>query len=148
MTTEINNLTDNRPFIHSRYPILLFDGVCNFCNDTVNSLIKIDSRGVIRYTPLQSESGQAMLSAFGRDKQELSTVVLIADGSIYTKSDAALQIFKYLGGFWHLLRVFKIVPRGIRNVIYDWVARNRYRWFGKKDSCMIPTPEVRGRFLA
>ena len=134
--------------MHSRFPVLLFDGVCNFCNDTVNILIKLDRRGLIRYSPLQSETGQAMLDSLGYGGQQISTIVVIADGAIYTKSDAAIQVFKYLGGLWHVLRIIKIVPRPLRNSVYDWVARNRYRWFGKKDHCMVPPPEVRGRFLA
>lgn len=147
MKTDKTSSPKRRHLMHSRYPVLLFDGVCNFCNDTVNTLIKIDRRGVIRYAPLQSETGQNMLDAFGYGGEQLSTIVLIVDGSIYTKSDATLQIAKHLGGLWHLFRIFKIVPRPIRNGVYDWIARNRYKWFGKKDACMIPTPDVRSRFL-
>jgi predicted DCC family thiol-disulfide oxidoreductase YuxK len=147
MKTDNTERRKKRPFMHSRYPVLLFDGVCNFCNDTVNTLIKLDRKGVIRYAPLQSETGQNMLDAFGYDGEQLSSLVLIADGNLYTKSDATFQIAKHLGGLWHLFRIFKIVPRPIRNGVYDWIARNRYKSFGKKDSCMIPTPDVRGRFL-
>ncbi len=130
------------------HPVLLFDGVCNFCNGTVNLIIRLDRKGKIRFAPLQSEIGQEVLGTFGYSGKELSTIVLISDGKIHTRSDAALQIFKHLGGGWHLLRAFAVIPRPVRNAVYDWIARNRYRWFGKQDACMVPTPEIRSRFLA
>ena len=136
---------EKRPFMHSHFPVLLFDGVCNFCNDTVNFLIKHDKRSLIRFTPLQSEAGQSLLNSFDYDGEQLSTLVVIADGNLYTRSDAALQLCKYLGGGWHLLRVFRLVPRPLRNAVYDWIARNRYRWFGKKETCRMPTEKERGK---
>ncbi len=141
------SISPDLPIMHSSYPIILFDGVCNFCNDSINTLIKLDKKGVFKFAPLQSEVGQRYLESFDY-QDDLNTVVLICDGRLYTKSDAALQTFKHLGGWWRFLRVFTIVPRPIRNAVYDFIAKNRYRWFGKKESCMIPTPEVRARFLA
>jgi predicted DCC family thiol-disulfide oxidoreductase YuxK len=141
------SISPDLPIMHSSYPIILFDGVCNFCNDSVNTLIKLDKKGVFKFAPIQSEVGQRYLESFDHT-DDLSTVVLICDGRLYTKSDAALQTFKHLGGWWRFLRVFTIVPRPIRNAVYDFIAKNRYKWFGKKESCMIPTPDVRARFLA
>ncbi|MEZ4933573.1 MAG: thiol-disulfide oxidoreductase DCC family protein [Saprospiraceae bacterium] len=141
------SISPDLPIMHSSYPIILFDGVCNFCNDSVNTLIKLDKKGVFKFAPIQSEVGQRYLESFDYT-DDLSTVVLICDGRLYTKSDAALQTFKHLGGWWRFLRVFTIVPRPIRNAVYDFIAKNRYKWFGKKESCMIPTPDVRARFLA
>ncbi len=135
------------PIMSDNHPVVLFDGVCNFCNDTVNIIIKLDKKGVFKFAPLQSDIGQRYLESFGHSNKDLSTVVLISDGNLYTKSDAALHALKHLGGIWHCLRIFTIVPRPIRNAVYDFIAKNRYKWFGKKDECMVPTPEVRARFL-
>ncbi|HHM20383.1 MAG TPA: thiol-disulfide oxidoreductase DCC family protein [Bacteroidetes bacterium] len=135
--------------MHSSYPVILFDGVCNFCNSTVNTIIRLDKKGVFKFAPLQSEVGRRYLQMFDHVMEEnLNTVVLICDGRLYTKSDAALQTFKHLGGPWRYLRVFTIVPRKIRNAVYDFIARHRYKWFGKKDTCMMPTPDIKARFLA
>lgn len=134
--------------MHSSYPIILFDGVCNFCNDTINTIINLDQKGVFKFAPIQSEIGQRYLEMYGHPKNDLSTVVLVCDGRLYTKSDAALQTFKHLGGWWRFLRIFTVVPRPFRNIVYNFIAKNRYKWFGKKESCMIPTPEVQARFLA
>ena len=135
------------PLMHSSYPVLLFDGVCNFCNDSVNLIIKLDKKAVFKFAALQSETGRRLLDSHGHHSKELNSVILICDGNLYTKSDVTLQVFKHLGGFWRFLRIFTIIPRPIRNAIYDFIARNRYNWFGKKDACMIPTPDVRARFL-
>ena len=132
----------------SDHPVLLFDGVCNFCNDTVNAIIKLDKKAVFKFAPLQSDIGQHLLQSFEYSGKDLDTVVFICNGRLHTKSDAVLQAFKYLGGTWHLLRIFAIVPRPVRNAVYNFIAKNRYRWFGKKDACMMPTPDVKARFLA
>ena len=136
------------PLMHSSYPVLFFDGVCNFCNSTVNLIIRLDKKAVFKFAPLQSETARQMLSAHDYPADEIKSVVLVCDAKLYEKSDAALQICKHLGGFWRFLRIFTIIPRPIRDGIYDLIAKNRYSWFGKKDQCMIPTPEVRERFLA
>ena len=142
------SISPDLPIMHSSYPIILFDGVCNFCNDSINTIIKLDKKGVFKFAAIQSEVGQRLLKVYGYSDKNLSTVVLICDGRLYTKSDAALQTFKHLGGWWRYLRILTIVPRFIRNAVYDFIARNRYKWFGKKEECMIPTPDVRARFLA
>jgi predicted DCC family thiol-disulfide oxidoreductase YuxK len=128
-------------------PLLLFDGVCNLCNASVQWVIKHDPKGVFRFASLQSDMGENMLRRFGLPIGELDTVVLVDDGKAYTRSDVPLRIFKKLGGWWAALAVFSVVPKSIRDAVYDWVARNRYRWFGKKDECWLPTPELRARFL-
>ena len=127
--------------------ILLFDGVCNLCNGSVQWVIAHDKKGIFRFAALQSEAGQAALQQLGRDQITFDSVVLIAGSKVFTKSDAAIEIAKQLGGFWALAPVLKICPRFIRNKVYDWVARNRYRWFGKKAQCMLPRPEWKNRFL-
>lgn len=128
-------------------PILLFDGICNLCNGSVLWVIRHDPRNQFRFASLQSEVGRQLLAEAGLPAAALNTVVLHADGRFYTRSDAALGVLSHLGSPWSWLGALRVIPRSIRNVVYDWIARNRYRWFGKKDSCMIPTPELRSRFL-
>ncbi len=128
-------------------PVLLFDGVCNLCNASVQWILKRDRKGVFKFAALQSDTGQMLLRQFGFSEKNFDTVVLVTDGRIFTRSDAALEIVQRIGGVWSLLAVFKIIPRSIRDTIYDWVARNRYRWFGKKEECMLPRPEWRERFV-
>ncbi len=128
-------------------PLLLFDGVCNLCNASVQWVIKHDPKGVFRFASLQSDIGKTMLRRFGLPVGELNTVVLIDEGKAYTRSDVPLHIFKKLGGWWAAFSVFSIVPKFARDTVYDWIARNRYRWFGKKDECWLPTPELKARFL-
>lgn len=129
------------------HPVLLFDGVCNLCSGFVQFIIKIDPKGKFRFASLQSETGQEMLRAAGLSTSDLGTVVLVQKGKVFTLSDVALESTKILGGGWILFYGFKILPRFFRDGIYNWVARNRYRWFGKKEACMIPTPDIRKRFL-
>lgn len=129
------------------HPILLFDGVCNLCNGFVQWVIRHDLNGKFRFAALQSDIGQTLLTQHHLDTSQLSTVVLIVDGRTYTHSDVALEIARILGGWWSFASIFKIIPPFIRNAIYNWIAKNRYRWFGEKDACMIPTPELRSRFL-
>lgn len=128
-------------------PVILFDGVCNLCNGFVQSIIKIDPQGKFQFAALQSEFGQEVMAKAQLPVHELNTVILYDNGKIFTHSDVPLEICRRLGGAWTLLLVFKFIPRSLRNRIYNWVARNRYRWFGKQESCMIPTPELRQRFL-
>jgi predicted DCC family thiol-disulfide oxidoreductase YuxK len=128
-------------------PVLLFDGVCNLCNGFVQFIIKRDTKGIFRFTSLQSDIGQQLMKDHGFPTDELNTVILIKNGQVYTHSDAPLQIARHLSFPWPLFSIFAIVPKMIRDRIYDWVARNRYKWYGKKDSCMIPTPELKSRFL-
>jgi predicted DCC family thiol-disulfide oxidoreductase YuxK len=129
-------------------PVLLFDGVCNLCNSSVQWVIEHDPRAQFRFASLQSEAGQALLRQHQLPTDELNTVVLVDAGRAYTRSDVPLQIVGKLGGAWPLLTVFRIVQRPLRNAVYDWIARNRYRWFGKKEACWLPTPDLKARFLA
>ena len=127
--------------------IVLFDGVCNFCNDSVNFTISRDPKGYFKFAALQSEEGQALLKQHQLPLETLDTLVLVEDGKAYTYSSAPLRIARKLSGLWPMLFIFIIVPSFIRHAVYKFIARNRYKWFGKKDACMMPTPEIRSRFL-
>lgn len=127
--------------------VILFDGVCRFCNGSVNFVLRHDKSGRFRFAPLQSEAGQRLMAEHGIDLAKTDSFVLIEDGKPYLKSTAALRVARGLGFPWNLLWAFMIVPAVIRNAIYDWVARNRYRWFGKMDACMVPDADMRGKFL-
>ncbi|GAB5399489.1 MAG: DUF393 domain-containing protein [Aureisphaera sp.] len=127
--------------------IILFDGVCNLCNSSVTFVIKRDKKNRFKFAALQSEEGKKLIATHGIDTHKVDSIILIENGKAYTKSTAALRVAKYLGGAYPLAMVFLIIPAFIRNVVYDWVARNRYKWYGKKESCMIPTPELRSKFL-
>ena len=127
--------------------ILLFDGVCNLCNGFVQFVIKRDPQAIFRFAALQSEAGQTLLQKANMPTKELSTVVLYENGKFYTHSDVPLRVVRKFGGAWPLLYGFVIIPKFIRDGIYNWIARNRYRWFGKRESCMIPTPDLKARFL-
>jgi predicted DCC family thiol-disulfide oxidoreductase YuxK len=129
-------------------PVILFDGVCNLCNGSVLFIIKRDPRSQFYFAALQSDFGNEQLKNFGLPATELNSVLLIKGGTLYQKSNAALEIAKHLSGLWPVLYIFKIIPPFLRDGVYTWIARNRYRWFGKKDACMIPTPELKSRFLA
>ncbi|WP_425420769.1 thiol-disulfide oxidoreductase DCC family protein [Phaeodactylibacter xiamenensis] len=131
----------------TEHPVLLFDGVCNLCNGSVQFIIERDPDARFRFASLQSEEGQAVLSRFENRPSDLSSVVLIQDDQLYARSEAALRVARQLEGGWSLLYAFIVVPRPIRDAVYDWIARNRYRWFGKKDACMIPSPDLQSRFL-
>ncbi|MDT0621614.1 thiol-disulfide oxidoreductase DCC family protein [Croceitalea vernalis] len=128
--------------------IILFDGVCNLCNTSIQFVIKHDKTDEFRYAALQSEVGQQLTSERGIDTSTVDSIVLIDPGvAYYTKSDAALEIGSNLKGYRTLSKFFKLFPVGFRNMIYDFVARNRYKWYGKQDACMIPTPELQAKFL-
>ncbi len=135
MNTEIN------------FPVLLFDGVCNLCNGSVQWVLLHDRKAQFRFAALQSETGQALLRQFGLDPAQLDTVVLVDGDRVFLRSDAPLEVARRLGGGWALLYAFKVLPRPLRNAVYDWVARNRYRWFGRQEACMLPRPEWKGRFV-
>lgn len=128
-------------------PVILFDGVCNFCNGAVNFVIKRDKKALIQFAPLQSEKGRMFSRQFGFSEEDMKTFLFIEDGRVYTKSTAALRVCRYLGALWPLCYGFIIVPKFIRDGMYNWIAKNRYKWFGKKETCMLPTPEVRTRFI-
>lgn len=126
--------------------IVLFDGVCNFCEASVQFIIKNDASHSLRFASLQSTLGQQLLQHYNMP-QGLEGVVFIEQQQAYFKSAAAFRIVRYFGGFWKILRVFSIFPLFITNFFYDIIARYRYQWFGKKDACMLPTPDIRSRFL-
>jgi len=132
---------------HSAQPIILFDGVCNFCNASVNFILKRDPKGIFRFAPLQSGEGRKLLEKFGLSIDDLDTMVLIDGDQHFTRSSAGLRIAARLSGLWPLFSVFLIVPKFLRDLVYKVIAKNRYRWWGKRDVCMIPTPEMRARFL-
>lgn len=127
--------------------IVLFDGVCNFCNASINFVIEHDSSGYFRFAPLQSEIGEKLTAKYGIDRIETDSVVLVENGKVYTHSDAALGIARHLNGVWSWAYALRVVPRPLRDLVYRLVARNRYRLFGRREACMIPTPEIRARFL-
>jgi predicted DCC family thiol-disulfide oxidoreductase YuxK len=129
------------------HAIILFDGVCNFCNASVNFVIKRDKRGYFRLAPLQEPKGAEVARRYGIDPERLDTFVLVENGRAYPKSGGALRVARRLGLPYALAFGFIVVPPFIRNFFYDWFARHRYRWFGKKDACIVPAPEVRERFL-
>jgi predicted DCC family thiol-disulfide oxidoreductase YuxK len=128
--------------------IILFDGVCNFCNGSVNFIIDRDPEKYFKFAPLQSEVGEKLLRENGVDKIETDSVVLIEDGKVYTRTTAALRIARRLSGYWSWFYGFTIVPSFIRDVFYKLFAKYRYKMFGKQEACMLPSPEVRARFLA
>jgi len=128
--------------------IILFDGVCNFCNSSVNFIIERDKAGYFKFAPLQSEIGEKLLAENGIDKIETDSVVLIEDGAVYTHSTAALRVARKLEGAWRWLYYLNFVPRVLRDAAYKLFAKYRYKLFGKKDECMLPSPEIRARFLA
>ena len=127
--------------------IILFDGVCNLCNGSVQFVIQRDRLGKFNYAALQSAAGQGLLKEHHLPTTDFYSIILVKEGKIYQRSRAALEIARGLSGMWPLFYAFIIVPPFIRNAVYDWISRNRYRWFGKKDECMIPTAELKSRFL-
>lgn len=128
--------------------IILFDGVCNFCNASVNFVIARDRAGYFKFAPLQSEIGEDVIERHGIDTTETDSVILVEDNFAYTHSTAALRIARRLDGLWSWLFLFIVIPRPIRDVLYRLFARYRYRLFGRQDACMMPTPDIRDRFLS
>ena len=128
--------------------IILFDGVCNLCNASINFIINHDTKNYFLFTPLQSEQGIELLRKFNLDNNQLESLVLIENNRIYLKSTAALRVAKHLNKLYSLLYLFIILPPFIRNGIYEYIARNRYKWFGKKEVCMIPNEEIKSRFIS
>ncbi|MBL8122902.1 MAG: thiol-disulfide oxidoreductase DCC family protein [Pyrinomonadaceae bacterium] len=127
--------------------IVLFDGVCNFCNASVNFIIERDRNGYFKFAPLQSEIGEELIAKHGIDTSKTDSIVVVEDDKAYTHSAGALQIARHLDGIWSWSYVFTVVPRPIRDVFYKLFAKYRYRLFGRQDACMMPTPEIRARFL-
>ncbi|RKP55436.1 DUF393 domain-containing protein [Cohnella endophytica] len=127
--------------------LLLIDGVCNLCQGIARFIIARDPEAKFRFASLQSDIGQRLLQEGGMAVQNMDTFVMIDNGRFYTKSSAALKVVRRLGGLWPLLYALIVVPPFLRNGVYGFVAKRRYRWFGKEDSCILPTPDIRRRFI-
>ncbi len=127
--------------------IILFDGVCNFCDSSVNFIIDRDKKNIFKFAALQSEKGQEILEHFKLSKNDFDSFVFIENDTVFKKSSAALRIANKLGGLWKIFYPAIIIPRVVRDFFYSLIANNRYKLFGKKDSCRIPTPELKEKFL-
>lgn len=130
-----------------KFPIILFDGVCNLCNASVQWVLRRDRAGQFRFAALQSETGQRLLAAQGLEQVSFDTVVLVHGDHIFTRSDAALEVARRLGSPWSWLVILRWIPRRLRDAVYNWVARHRYRWFGRQEACLLPRPEWKERFV-
>ncbi|RYY39338.1 MAG: thiol-disulfide oxidoreductase DCC family protein [Chitinophagaceae bacterium] len=128
-------------------PVILFDGVCNYCDAVVNFVIRADRGKNIRYAALQSEAGQKLLEQYGLPREKFDSFVFVENGKALNRSTAMLHVVPYLPWYFQPARLGWLLPRALRDAVYNWVARNRYKWFGRRDACMIPTPDVRSRFL-
>ncbi len=128
--------------------IILFDGICNLCISSVQYVIKKDKKDVFRFVALESELGQKILRHIGIADKSIDSIILYQPGiAYYYKSAALIEITKALQGFIHYGLLFKILPKSLRDIVYDYIAKNRYSWYGKNESCMIPTPELKTKFL-
>lgn len=137
----MNNLPENKK-------IILFDGICNLCDNTVQFIIKHDKEDIFRFVALQSDLGKEIISHIGLDISKTDSIVLYEPGhAYYYKSQAAFEISKGLTGIYQWLSIFSILPQWLTDKVYDYVARNRYKWYGKKDECMLPTPQLKAKFL-
>ena len=128
-------------------PIILFDGVCNFCNRTINIILKYDKDAYFQFAPSQSNAAMGIMQQFGLEQQAITSVILIDNEKVYTKTDAVIQIANRLSGWPSLFRLLKFIPKSIRNFGYDLIAKNRYTLFGKRASCRIPDASIQHRFL-
>lgn len=131
----------------SRDHLLLFDGICHLCDASVRFIVKRDPQGKIKFAPIQSALGSQLYSQHGLDPAAPNAMLFLTPRGAFKASDAALEIARTLGGPWKLALVFKSLPHALRDAAYDFIARNRYRWFGKDESCMMPTPELKTRML-
>jgi predicted DCC family thiol-disulfide oxidoreductase YuxK len=127
--------------------VVLFDGICNFCSGSVLFIIKRDPEGYFRFAALQTESGESILNKYDIHSDKTDSIILIENSKVYYRSDAALKIARKLKGVWKLFYAAIIIPPFIRNFFYDLVAKNRYRWFGKRDICFVPDQDIRNRFI-
>ncbi|KAB1159608.1 DUF393 domain-containing protein [Tenacibaculum aiptasiae] len=128
--------------------IILFDGICNFCNNAVLKTINYDKKNQFVFASLQSEIGKKITSYLGIDTSKIDSIILYEpSNAYYIKSTAALKVMTEFGGFWKIANFLMVFPEGFRNLVYDYIAKNRYKWFGKKEECMIPTKEIREKFL-
>ena len=127
--------------------MILFDGVCNFCNAIVNFIIRQDKKNVFLFAALQSAAGEELLKQYKIDWKANDSFVVIENGKAYQKSEAALRLYNRLPWYWKWTQVFWIVPKFIRDAVYNLIAKNRYSWFGKKEECVVPTAEIKAKFL-
>lgn len=128
--------------------IILFDGICNLCDNSVQYVLKHDKKDVFRFIPLQSDLGQKIIKHIGIDTSKTDSVILYEPGiAYYYKADAAIRIANEIGGIYRFLSLFSMLPNSILNFIYDYIAKNRYKWYGKKETCLIPTEEQKAKFL-
>ena len=131
----------------SEHPVILFDGICNLCCSSIQWIIKRDKKAVFRFASLQSEAGKKILDGHPTSSQTQNSFLLIQNGKLYNRSAAAMHVVKQLSFPWRLLYIFIIIPLPIRNAVYNSVAKNRYKWFGQKEVCWIPTPKLQKLFL-
>ena len=142
-----DDLPENiKQFLPSK-PLILFDGVCNLCQGSVQFAISRDKNAKLMFASLQSEIGEKIRTALNINDSEINTIIFIDSGKVYTRSTAALNVAKYLDGGWKYLSYLKIFPRFIRDTVYKIIARYRYVWFGKQSECWLPTPDLKKRFL-
>jgi len=127
--------------------IVLFDGHCTFCHGSVVFIIRRDRRQRYKFASLQSDYGRDVLHRAGVTLENFDTMLLLEDGEVYDRSTAALRIARHLDGLWPVCYVFIIIPRPVRDLVYNWIARNRYEWFGRTEACLLPTPDLRDRFV-
>ncbi len=130
-----------------KHPVILFDGVCNLCVGTVQFILQRDSKQIFRFASLQSAFGKNILQQFGLNENNLDSFILLQDQKIFIQSTAALKVIKKLSGVWSLLYVFIVIPAFIRNRVYQFIANHRYKWFGKKNECWLPTKELSNLFI-
>lgn len=129
--------------------IILFDGICNLCESSVQFVIKHDKKDIFRFVAIQSKLGQEIIKHIGIDISKMDSIILYEPGVVYYyKSEAAIRIVKELGGMYSFLSLFSVFPNAVLNYVYDYIAKNRYQWYGKKEACLIPTPELKAKFLA
>ena len=133
--------------MEQKKPVILFDGVCNLCNSSVNFVIDRDPDGIFQFAALQSESASTLMDRHGIG-HGLDTIVLLEDDRVYDRSTAALRIARRLNGGWPVLYVAIVIPKFLRDAVYRFIARNRYRWFGRSENCRVPTPALKARFLS
>ncbi|MXV38660.1 DUF393 domain-containing protein [Flavobacteriaceae bacterium Ap0902] len=128
--------------------VVFFDGVCNLCSGTVQKLIELDKNDVLKFGSLQSSKGQELLKENQLSPTDFDSILYYKNGNLLDKSDAILAIMKDLGGVWRYLSIFKIIPRFLRDRVYLTISRNRYKWFGKQESCWMPNPELKKKFIS